>query len=85
MAIPRREKPMPGIPTSSMGDIVFLLLIFFMATTIFKKENGLPVNLPRAEASRKQKSEQLAQIWVDQTDGSRSTITWSNSMTSRPS
>ena len=66
MAIPRREKQMPGIPTSSMGDIVFLLLIFFMATTIFKKENGLPVNLPRAEAAKKQKSEQLAQVWVDQ-------------------
>ena len=38
------------IPTSSMGDIAFLLLIFFMVTTIFREESGLPVELPRAEA-----------------------------------
>lgn len=57
---------MPGIPTSTMGDIVFLLLIFFMTTTIFKHENGLEVTLPRAEAAKKQKTEQLAQVWVDQ-------------------
>ena len=37
------------IPTSSMGDIAFLLLIFFMVTTIFREETGLPVELPRAE------------------------------------
>jgi len=62
----RREMQMaPGIPTSSLGDIVFLLLIFFMATTIFKHEEGLNINLPRAESSRKQKTENLANIWVD--------------------
>jgi biopolymer transport protein ExbD len=66
MNINKREKPAPGIPTSTMGDIVFLLLIFFMATTIFKQENGLDVTLPRAEASKKQNNEQLANIWVDQ-------------------
>lgn len=60
-----RKKEAPAIPTSSMGDIVFLLLIFFMTTTIFKHEEGLAVNLPRAEASKKQKTEQLAAIWVD--------------------
>lgn len=30
--------------------IAFLLLIIFMATTLFRMENGLPVTLPRAEA-----------------------------------
>jgi biopolymer transport protein ExbD len=64
--IEKREKPTPGIPTATMGDIVFLLLIFFLATTIFKQENGLDVTLPRAEASKKQNNEQLANIWVDQ-------------------
>ncbi len=63
----RKPKAAPSIPTSSMGDIVFLLLIFFMTTTIFKHEEGLDVNLPRAEASKKQKSEQLAHVWVDHT------------------
>ena len=30
-----------SIPTSSMADIAFLLLVFFMVTTIFKLEDGL--------------------------------------------
>lgn len=66
MNITKKPRPKPGIPTATMGDIVFLLLIFFMATTIFKQENGLDVTLPRAEASKKQNNEQLANIWVDQ-------------------
>ncbi|MBM4116331.1 biopolymer transporter ExbD [bacterium] len=66
MNIEKKPRPKPGIPTATMGDIVFLLLIFFMATTIFKQENGLDVTLPRAEASKKQNNEQLANIWVDQ-------------------
>lgn len=66
MNIAKAPKVSPSIPTSSMGDIVFLLLVFFMTTTIFKHENGLEVSLPRAEASKKQKTEQLAHVWVDQ-------------------
>lgn len=66
MNIDKKPRPKPGIPTATMGDIVFLLLIFFMATTIFKQENGLDITLPRAEASKKQNNEQLANIWVDQ-------------------
>lgn len=63
--IGRKDKEMPSVPTSSMADIAFLLLVFFMTTTIFKHEEGLDVNLPRAEAAKKQKSEHLANIWVD--------------------
>ncbi len=63
--IGRKPKEMPSVPTSSMADIAFLLLVFFMTTTIFKHEEGLEVNLPRAEAAKKQKSENLANIWVD--------------------
>ncbi len=63
--IGRKPKEMPAVPTSSMADIAFLLLVFFMTTTIFKHEEGLDVNLPRAEAAKKQKSENLANIWVD--------------------
>jgi len=63
--IGRKPKEMPSVPTSSMADIAFLLLVFFMTTTIFKHEEGLDVNLPRAEAAKKQKSEDLANIWVD--------------------
>ena len=53
------------VPTSSMADIAFLLLIFFMTTTIFKMEDGLPVSLPRAETAQKQKRELITHIWID--------------------
>lgn len=52
------------VPTSSMADIAFLLLIFFMVTTIFKLEEGLPVTLPRAEAGQRVPRQQVSHIWV---------------------
>ena len=55
----------PFIPTSSMGDIVFLLLIFFMVTAVFRKESGLPVELPRAEAGEEAQRELIANIYID--------------------
>ncbi len=48
-----------------MADIAFLLLIFFMVTTIFKMEDGLPVTLPRAETAQKQNREKIMHIWID--------------------
>lgn len=36
---------------SSMTDIIFLLLIFFMLTASFITPSGLPVNLPSSRAS----------------------------------
>jgi biopolymer transport protein ExbD len=46
-----RKKQRPGgeIPTSSMADIAFLLLIFFLVTTVFDEERGLPIVLPEAQ------------------------------------
>ena len=35
------------IPTASMPDIIFMLLVFFMVTTVLKEFAGLPVNLPK--------------------------------------
>jgi biopolymer transport protein ExbD len=61
----RNLKGQSSIPTASMGDIVFLLLIFFMVTTVFKTEDGLPVNLPRAETGQELKRDLIANIYVD--------------------
>ena len=37
---------------SSMTDIIFLLLIFFMLTASFVTPSGLPVNLPSSKSSK---------------------------------
>ncbi|MEK6480495.1 biopolymer transporter ExbD [Catalinimonas sp. 4WD22] len=36
---------------SSIADIIFLLLIFFMLTSSFVTPSGLPVNLPSSKSS----------------------------------
>ena len=65
MKFDRDSKIENKVPTSSMADIAFLLLIFFMTTTIFKMEDGLPITLPRAETAAKQKREQILRVWID--------------------
>ena len=43
-----REKKVAraGIPTASMGDVAFLILIFFLTSTVFTKDKGLKMLLP---------------------------------------
>ncbi len=45
-----RHKVDPAFNMSSMTDIVFLLLIFFMLTSSFVSETAMPVNLPKGDA-----------------------------------
>ena len=67
MKFERNIKGKAAVPTASMGDIVFLLLIFFMVTTVFKSEDGLPVELPRAESGIEVKRENITRVYVDRT------------------
>ena len=51
MNLKGRNKITPEFSMSSMTDIVFLLLIFFMLTSSFITPSGLPVNLPTSKSS----------------------------------
>ncbi len=42
----KKSKVSDEVPTSSMADIAFLLLIFFLVTTTFPKDKGLAIVLP---------------------------------------
>ena len=47
MLIPRRPSGIrPNIPTASMGDIAFLIIIFFMTSTVFTRDKGIKLLLP---------------------------------------
>jgi biopolymer transport protein ExbD len=48
-----------------MADISFLLIIFFMVTTVFVAYRGFPVNLPRAERVDPLKSRRnVVNVWI---------------------
>jgi biopolymer transport protein ExbD len=51
MGLQAKNKVDTSFSMSSMTDIIFLLLIFFMLTSSFITPSGLPVNLPSSEAS----------------------------------
>jgi biopolymer transport protein ExbD len=61
----RRNGRGSAIPTASIGDIAFLLLIFFMVTTIFVKETGLVVDLPRAEAGEMITQDPVSNVYIN--------------------
>ena len=51
MNLKANNKINPLFSMSSMTDIIFLLLIFFMLTASFITPSGLPVNLPSSKSS----------------------------------
>ncbi len=51
MALQSKNKIEAAFSMSSMTDIIFLLLIFFMLTSSFITPSGLPVNLPSSETA----------------------------------
>ncbi|MEN8143925.1 MAG: biopolymer transporter ExbD [Gemmatimonadota bacterium] len=65
----RRERVSDEIPTASMADIAFLLLVFFLTTTVFNEEKGLPIVLPEKSEEVEVSAKNLLFMLV-QPDGS---------------
>jgi len=67
MKFQKKSKTKTAIPTASMPDIIFMLLIFFMVATVIRQYSGLKVQLP--EATKIQKipgsKRHVVTIWVD--------------------
>ncbi len=53
------------VPLTSLIDIVFMLLIYFLLTTNFIVEQGIDVNLPDAKASAPQTRQEIT-VYIDQ-------------------
>ena len=62
----KRSDVKQEIPTSSMPDIIFMLLLFFMvATTLREQEIFVNFTLPEAKAVQKIENKRLVSyIWV---------------------
>ncbi len=69
MELRRKRKNTGGIPTASMSDVAFLLLVFFLSTTKFDIKKGLGIVLPAvSDGTQKKvrlKDDNLTKIWID--------------------
>jgi biopolymer transport protein ExbD len=67
----RKSKASQDIPSSSLADIAFLLLIFFMVSTVFRTDKERPIQWAAAAATEKidEKVKNILNIWVER-DGS---------------
>jgi biopolymer transport protein ExbD len=62
----KKRKTIP-IPVASMGDIAFLLIIFFLVCSESIKDNSsLPVTLPTSEYVKKNKISVVAYVVLDE-------------------
>ena len=69
MKFKKRMRVSATIFTGTMADIVFLLLVFFMATTIFKDDSGLRIRFPQAHheiMSELGKENLTVAVWIKQ-------------------
>jgi len=66
MLIRRKKKERYEVkaPLTSLIDIVFLLLIYFLLTTNFMVDEGITIKLPQARATKPQVEESIT-IYVD--------------------
>jgi biopolymer transport protein ExbD len=66
MLVHRKKRPRYAIqtPLTSLIDIVFMLLIYFLLTTNFLVEEGITIKLPQAQASAPVTREEIT-VYVD--------------------
>ena len=65
MKVERKTQNKAEISTSSMPDIIFMLLIFFMVTTVMREFDGLNVLMPKAKMIEKLESKRhTSYIWA---------------------
>ena len=63
----KASKASGEVPTSSLADIAFLLLIFFMVTTVFQTDRDRPIEWTEAESAEKidEKQKNILNIWME--------------------
>jgi len=65
MTLKRRYKKPFFIPTFSMSDIAFLLLIFIMLVSLINYRKEVKIDYPEAQTALRVSSEKNLEIWID--------------------
>ena len=66
MAIKHKKKRRTAtVPVASMGDIAFLLIIFFLLLSEFNKDKNLPMELPSSPKVKKMEKPIAARVDID--------------------
>lgn len=64
MSFKRQRMEEPSVNLTSLIDVVFLLLIFFMVSTTFQKDNHITLTLPKADNEQRQQQNDIVYISV---------------------
>ncbi len=66
MKFARRERnDSPEINITSLIDVVFLLLIFFMVSTTFSRHAQIKIDLPESSAEKQEQKDRSVEIAID--------------------
>jgi len=65
MVLGRKKKKKANIPTGSLADIAFLLLVFFLVTTTIDTDKGISLVLPEKGQETKVRSKNIASIFIN--------------------
>jgi len=61
----RKARYDTSIPTSSMADIAFLLIVFFLVTTTFKRDKGIGMVLPPVGEFKPVPRKNICHLWIN--------------------
>ena len=64
----KRVRVLPEIPTASMADIAFLLIIFFLTSTSMNQDKGLSLYLPAVNDSKEVAKKNICNVWINEAD-----------------
>ena len=65
MASIKHDRVKASIPTASMADIAFLLIVFFLLTTSMTKDKGLGITLPPADSGTQVPRRNISNVWIN--------------------
>ena len=65
MLLDKRKKQSNEIPTSSLADIAFLLLVFFLVTTTIDMDKGLSLVLPAPGEEKEIPKENISNLLIN--------------------